>query len=108
MAIENVMQHILDNQHIHKNKNITILTDSLGACKALEGEIRKGARADILTNIHKHHKILVDSGYSVSIVWIPSHVGIDGNENADNLANIGRKKKEIDINVKLGYTELKS
>ena len=108
VAIEKVMQHILDNQNIHKNKRITILTDSLGACKAIDGDIKRGARTDILTNIHKLHKTLTVNGYSITLVWIPSHVDIEGNENADKLANIGRRSKNIDINIKLGYKELKS
>ena len=35
----------------------------------------------------------------VILVWLPSHIGIKGNEEADRLANAGTKHQNIDIDV---------
>ena len=35
----------------------------------------------------------------VTLVWVPSHVGIEGNERADRLTYNGSQRQEIDIDV---------
>lgn len=92
-----------------KRPLLCICTDSLGACLALSsGEHMKTARPDIVVDIFNLHKRLVDQATKVQLLWIPSHVDILGNEVADWCANEGRLKQEVDINVNLGYSELKS
>ena len=43
----------------------------------------------LIFNILKDHSQLINSGKSVTFCWIPSHVGIRGNENADTAAKAG-------------------
>ena len=45
---------------------------------------------------------------SFQLVWIPSHVDILGNEKADQSANEGRIRESVDINARLGYSEIKT
>ena len=87
---------------------ICILTDSLGACKALISNRDKQARPEISLSIHLNHTKLYDKGLKITLLWIPSHIDIEGNEIADRNANIGRQNEHIDITCKLGYNEIKS
>ena len=44
----------------------------------------------------------------VTILWIPAHCDMPGNDTADHLANTGRKQNKITINTKLDPAEIKS
>jgi len=41
----------------------------------------------------------------VNLVWLPSHIGIKGNEMADRLAGAAAMKPDIDINLGLELPE---
>jgi ribonuclease HI len=84
--------HALD---YYKNKNdtpaaITIVTDSLSSLQALAGG-RTDARPDLLEQIQIHIGRLAALGTRVSFQWIPSHVGLRGNEEADKAASAGAR-----------------
>ena len=76
----------LDLFHEHSEKsNVLVCIDSQAAIRALsspavEPEEAVGATLD---TIYK----LQSDGSSVTLAWIPSHVGIPGNEKADTLAS---------------------
>lgn len=62
-----------------------IFTDSASCLEALEkGESKHPWIANIRTNANKK---------KVTFCWIPSHVGIKGNEEADKLAEMGRTSR---------------
>jgi len=42
---------------------------------------------------------------NVDFVWLPSHIGIKGNELADKLANAATAKPSIDVNIGLELSE---
>jgi len=42
----------------------------------------------------------------ITVVWVQSHIGITGNERADQLANIGSKRQHIDIDVGVELQEM--
>jgi len=42
----------------------------------------------------------------ISVVWVPSHIGITGNERADRLANMDSKRPHIDIDVGVEVQEM--
>ena len=42
---------------------------------------------------------------NVDFVWLPSHIGIKGNELADKLANAAAAKPSIDVNIGLELPE---
>jgi ribonuclease HI len=48
---------------------------------------------------------LTSSGYQINIHWVPSHVGVFGNELADKLAkkSLLQKPRPKDITTSIGY-----
>ena len=77
------MQLLVEQQYT--GKTISIFSDSQAALKALEAT--KSTSRTIL-HCKKLLNILGD-GNKVSLIWIPGHVGLEGNERADSLAKIG-------------------
>ena len=63
------------------------------------------AHNSILNQIQKHIKVLAKSGILVTFVWIPSHVGIIGNEIVDQMAKNGSRSGEF-IDMKLSIKEM--
>ncbi|XP_075732616.1 uncharacterized protein LOC142775159 [Rhipicephalus microplus] len=61
----------------------TVLCDSKAALQTLANSRRARLTACLLT---AKVRALTDAGASVSFYWLPSHVGITGNEKADTLA----------------------
>ena len=108
VAVKKVLENALclpDRERVP----ICVCTDSLGACLALSSaDYMTAARPDIVVDVMNLHERLINKGVTIQILWIPSHVDILGNEKADQCANEGRCKENIDINVKLGYSEIKT
>jgi ribonuclease HI/retron-type reverse transcriptase len=68
-----------------ERKQIAIYTDNQAAIWSIaKAEGRSGAY--ILADIAQQVLELQDKGYSVTVRWIPAHVGIPGNEAADQAA----------------------
>ena len=42
----------------------------------------------------------------ITVVWVPSHIGITGNERADQLDNMGSKRQHTDIDVGVELQEM--
>jgi ribonuclease HI len=66
-----------------------ILTDSLTSIEGLKSTGISYQTNDILFRTRRSLRYLVELGYDISLMWIPSHVGIQGNKRADKLANEG-------------------
>jgi ribonuclease HI len=63
-----------------------IFTNSKSVLKALDGPVKN--KHHIIQEIIKTSLNLKSSGTRVRICWVPSHVGILGNERADTLVNL--------------------
>ena len=87
---------------IENDKPVSVFSDSLSAIRSIETE-RSNSRPTLLrdTLTHALQK-------QVSLVWVPSHIGIHGNEMADQLACEGAKKPAVDIDIGLELTEVYS
>ena len=102
-AVLMALKHI-NNEH--KNEKIAICTDSLATIKSINND-RHQSRQDITDQIQKEHKIATEQNRNtIAILWIPSHIGIIGNDKADTLANRGRQK-ETKQEIRLGPGEIK-
>ena len=87
--------------HLPDNNRILILTDSKSTLQALEA-IPK-LRFDMHFNILKLISDLENSGYLITLLHIPSHVGIRGNEIADKAAYLAANDIKINI-TPIGYS----
>ena len=78
-----------------------IFTDSLSSLAALNGS--KLDHPYVLEILEKYSRLVQEN--SVVLAWVPSHVGIRGNDKADILA---KDALDMDVtNVKIPYTDLK-
>jgi len=51
------------------------------------------------------YALTVDKQKNIDFVWLPRHIGIEGNELADKLANAATAEPSIDINIGLELSE---
>ena len=85
------------------------MTDSKAALLSLKRGAKGVARPDLVCKITKKLTILSDSKNNpVTLVWIPSHIGVTGNDKADAAANKGRDNDEVQITVGLSPKEIKT
>lgn len=71
--------------HTQESANLFILTDSKSAIQAINAVPRE-LKHEIALEIWNIMSCLLASGTKTHLVWVPSHVGIAGNEHADKLA----------------------
>jgi len=86
IAIQQALQHITTSTH-HDIK-LAIFTDSLSTINSIElaaTAIHTSIHTEIINQIQD---LQLSNNISTTIIWIPSHVGIRGNENADRLAKM--------------------
>jgi ribonuclease HI/retron-type reverse transcriptase len=77
-AIQQAVGYVLEHKYI---KKAIILTDSKSSLEALQGSGRN--RAEILQNILHTIRKAQSQGTTISLMWIPSHSNIRGNDLAD-------------------------
>ena len=83
-------------------QRVIIFTDSLSSIKALQG--RNNNRKDLLAEIRLWLHQIKAKGTDISLVWIPSHVGIRGNDMADQAAKdaaLGHSAMRTQINLSI-------
>ena len=66
-----------------KEKNFIIFSDSMSSLEAISGF---KLEIDIVHNIIKDYTNLANTGKTIILCWIPSHVNTRGNERADTAA----------------------
>ena len=92
IALESAIEHISKSENIRK---AVIFTDSKSAITKMKaGPAEQNDRP--LDNCWKMLNEITERGAKVHIQWIPSHVGIDGNEEADQTANEAANKDQKD------------
>ena len=53
-------------------------------------------------------KLVTSKGIQVTLHWIPSHIGIPGNEEVDTLAKLGLKRTHVDISLPTTLGQVKA
>ncbi len=84
-----------------RSDKVIICSDSLAVLGSLQS--LETNRTDILTEIMIRLYSLRQVG--IIIMWVPAHVGIQGNEEADKIAKESLKMKEPNINISLSRSE---
>lgn len=93
-------------QVTHRNNKAIILSDSMSALQALSS--KTVSYPTLLKNIHAQLWNINKKGVTVKFVWIPSHVGIPGNEYVDGLAKQASKKETIDYDLGLSIKQIRT
>uniref|UniRef100_A0A671QEF9 Reverse transcriptase domain-containing protein n=1 Tax=Sinocyclocheilus anshuiensis TaxID=1608454 RepID=A0A671QEF9_9TELE len=83
-----------------------ICTDSLSVLNSLLSGIST-ARQDIIFEVMQSLFRIRQSGLMVNFLWVPSHMGVEGNEEADHLAKQALRHAQIDIKVSMSKAEVK-
>jgi ribonuclease HI/exonuclease III len=87
-AIMEALRWIKEERPSHlTHKDHYIFSDSLSALQAIEAS-NVYYTENIITEIHQLNTAISRRGLNVKLIWIPSHVGIQGNEEADRMAKI--------------------
>ena len=92
-----------------------IISDSLHTCRKLERYSDSDPRLDLIQAIHKFcHNIIINHG-SLTILWVPAHIDLEGHDTADQLAkegmnsdqthNIGHSLKELKPIIQENFTK---
>ena len=91
-ALENALLYALDN--IPKSR-ICVLTDSKSALQAISGVSNN--RIEAISNIINLIYDIKKSGREIKLQWIPSHIGLKGNDLADSAAKKAASNESIPI-----------
>ncbi|KAK2574852.1 hypothetical protein KPH14_012978, partial [Odynerus spinipes] len=92
----------------HQDHNFFILTDSLSALLALHSPVAAIKTNSFILDVKRKYNQFNRNQHtsSINFIWIPSHVGIQGNEDADAAAKSGTHSRSLDI-LKVPYTDLR-
>jgi ribonuclease HI len=104
LAISMALQHVNDLPVVPHN--IVVLTDSKSGLMALQSD-SGSSRDDLIREIGVVIHQLIVKGVGVTLQWVPSHVGIPGNEVVDRLAKEASKRATPDLNLVLSYSDIK-
>jgi len=77
------------------DQDVSIFSDSYSSLQALasgNSTSRPNLLSDVIELVSRFNK-------NITFIWIPSHVGIKGNETADKLANLATANSNIDVDV---------
>ncbi|XP_068209172.1 uncharacterized protein [Palaemon carinicauda] len=90
-----------------KQGDTTIHTDSKGAIQAISNnKLQENVR--LLSTIRATAQIHAQRGRKITLNWIPSHVGVQGNEAADRLANEALKCTSIGVSLSKSLKQIKN
>ena len=95
IAIEKALNYITTHHH----KLFIIYTDSESVLESLKSNTCPPTFISVLKKYHN----LQANGFDIKFCWIPSHVGIKGNETADAAA----KQANTFLNCLIPYTDIK-
>lgn len=76
---------------------VLIFTDSKAAFQNLDSTQRPLDNIGIVTAILDVATSIRSTGANIGLIWIPSHIGLTGNEKADAAANTTCNKARVDF-----------
>lgn len=103
MGILKALQWVAEDQ----SKNVLICSDSLSVLHCLK-VLSSNARPDLISDILLLLYDLYKRGCYISFLWVPAHMGVEGNELVDHCAKESLESNEVSLLVRPGRTELRS
>jgi len=99
-AIKLALMWILENRDkVISRRSISLYSDSLSAVQAIKNE-RTDCRPNMLNEIYEHvNNIENNITITITTTWIPSHVGIKGNEMADRIAQHATSNENVQLDI---------
>ena len=94
IAIRQALQYL----KTEKTKSVVIYSDSLCALQALERRESK-SRPNLIREVLELNHDINTAGTTIRFHWIPSHVGLKGNERANSLAKEALDQPAVQINI---------
>lgn len=85
---------------------VIICSDSYSALTSIlsgKSESRQDILLEVLQSLYRIRQLRI----IVEFLWVPAHVGVEGNEEVDKIVKQALKHTEIDIHVPLSKTEIK-
>ena len=103
VAIQKALQYLRSQGP--PGRPVVILSDSLAALTAIQRE--SGTRTDLVGDIlDLAHYLLRERDLDLSLQWVPSHVGVRGNELADRAAKSAALGSEaVALDLPLSYSD---
>src|SRR6218665_262907 len=88
--------------------HVVVFSDSLGLVESLENQPSGSRPRQLMDLMYALDDYAVRTKSSPTIVWIPGHLGIQGNETADDLCKRALHHDAVDIPTTLEYREARS
>lgn len=88
----------LRHASLSPQSRVILNSDSLSALQVLKSGSLKDNKW-LITSILLEAGVLASQGKTVLLHWVPSHVGLRGNEMADREANVARQIPDITLNI---------
>ena len=105
-AIDKGMTWLLLHQEILMTKQVVFLTDSRSGIEALKRLTPKYQTHRINTIKNKAQDLITEGNMEITIQWLPSHVGIEGNEEADKELKSAHTNP-VEVPTELDHSEVK-
>jgi len=102
-AIREAINWITENKHRIITNRYAIFTDSLSAADSIKNRTAT-SRPNLLTEVFETNNLLRTE--EVTVIWIPSHVNITGNEEADKAAKEGLQLGAVNCTTYIEWPEL--
>jgi ribonuclease HI len=101
-AIE-TFNSLASSKTIQADTPLVIFSDSLSSIQSIAVN-KPSSRPNLLQNIKQ---LITFTTNPITIVWVPSHIGVLGNEQADKLAVSATTKNTVDLSINLEIDEAK-
>jgi hypothetical protein len=94
-AIRLAFEYVSQLSKASGQARFTIFSDSLSAIKT----VQKGHCTSRPKLFHQLLEVISKSNAKTTLVWVPSHIGIHGNEQADRLANAAIQSSSVELEI---------
>lgn len=91
-----------------RKRNAVICCDSMGALRSINAkDVKCKLHVKLIDRLNVLVKSLDDEGISIIFLWVPSHIGISGNEEADKVAKNACEKDSPEYDFGLSRNQCK-